>query len=271
MRARIQGNLKFEGIKRALKKMVKMPRGGRLPGLNKKDGFLPHPFDLANGVRTSGLVVGRHLKTGSAHDRHTTAYYGIAPSVFHALVRKWRRFRPAMPMEETTFLDIGAGMGRAVLLAGEMPFKCVVGVEIHPALERIARRNLTAWRKAGRESAPMRMVQSDAAGFEFPSGPCVAFLFNPFGAVVMRRFLRHLAESFQDRPQQLDLLYVNNEQEHVFEQQRGFVRFFAGRVMRSRADAKADYAILGNQPDGEYASSDYEDCSIWRWQGGARG
>lgn len=255
---------------------MKTRREGRLPGLNKRDGFLPHPFDLANGVRTSGLVAGRHLKTGSAHDRHTTAYYGIAPSVFHALVRRWRRFRPAMPIEETTFIDIGAGMGRAVLLAAEMPFRAVIGVEMHPALVRIARRNLTVWRKAGRARAPMRpgrlkIVQTDAVGFDFPAGPCVAFLFNPFGAVVMRRFLRHLEASFQDRPErlpaQLDLLYVNNEQEHVFEGQRGFVRFWSGRVMRSRADAKADHAILGNQPDGEYAASDYEDCSIWRWQG----
>ncbi len=176
-----------------------------------------------------------------------------------------------MPMEETTFLDIGAGMGRAVLLAAEMPFRAVVGVEMHPALVRIARRNLTVWRKAGRALAPMRMAQNDAASFAFPPGPCVAFLFNPFGAVVIRRFLCHLASSFQDRPMQfpvqLDLLYVNNEQDHVLESRRDFVRLFAGKVMRSRADAKADHTILGNQPDGEYASSDYEDCSIWRWQG----
>ncbi len=109
-----------------------MQRGPRLYGLNKKDGFLPHPFDLENGVRTSGLIVGRHLKTGSPRDRQTTAYYGVAPSVFQALVRRWRRMRPAHPLEETTFLDIGAGMGRAVLLAAEMPFHDVIGVEMHP-------------------------------------------------------------------------------------------------------------------------------------------
>jgi SAM-dependent methyltransferase len=244
----------------------------RLPGMNKKDGFLPHPFDLKHAVRTSGLVAGRHLKTGSPHDRHTTAYYGVAPSVFHALLKRWRRIRPAWPIEETTFLDIGAGMGRAVLLAGEMPFRSVIGVEMHPALTRMARRNLTAWRKAGRTQAPMRIVQADASAFPFPKGPCVAFLFNPFGAVVMRRFLRHCAQSFQQRPGELDLLYVNHEQEGVLEQQprswqSGFVRYFQGQVRRSRADAKADHAILTNQPDGEYASADHEDCSIWRWIG----
>jgi len=24
---------------------------------------------------------------------------------------------------------------------------------------------------------------------------------------------------------------------------------------------------MANQPDGEYASANYEDCSIWRWIG----
>jgi predicted RNA methylase len=250
----------------------KTGRGQRLCGLNKKDGYLPHPFDLEHGVRTSGLVAGRHLKTGSPHDRHTTAYYGIAPSVFHALIRRWRRMRPAFALEETTFIDIGAGMGRAVLLAAGMPFRAVIGVEMHATLARIARKNLTAWRKADHVQAPVRVVDADASAFPFPDGPCIAFLFNPFGAVVMRRFLRHCAQSFQNRPGELDLLYVNHEQEHILEQQvrpqqRGFVRYFQGQVKRSPSDAKADHAILTNQPDGEYASADYEDCSIWRWQG----
>jgi len=38
-------------------------------------------------------------------------------------------------------------------------------------------------------------------------------------------------------------------------------------VRRSRADAIADHKIMANQPDGEYASANYEDCSIWRWTG----
>ena len=85
----------------------------------------------------------------------------------------------------------------------------------------------------------------------------------------MRRFLRSVARSFADRPGEFDLLYVNNEQEGVLEAARGFVRLYLGQVPRSRADAIADHRILGNQPDGEYASANYEDCSIWRWRGGA--
>jgi SAM-dependent methyltransferase len=191
--------------------------------------------------------------------------------VFYALVKRWRKIRPAFALEETTFVDIGAGMGRALLLASEMPFRKVVGVEMHPALARIARRNLAAWKKVGRvRCGGVRIVKGDAGEFKFPKGPCAAFLFNPFGAAGMRRFLRHVRESFHDRPGEVDLLYVNNEQEHVLQTQRGFTCFFQGPVNRSKSDAKADNAIMANQPDGEYAAAKHEDCSIWRWQGEKR-
>lgn len=238
-----------------------------LPGLAVGDGYMRHPFDLEFGVRTSGLIAGRHLKSGHRHDRHNTAYYGVAPSVFKSLMARWRRSRPAAPLDEFTFVDVGAGMGRAVLLAAELSFCEVVGVELNATLARIARRNAAAWRELGQARAPMRMVCGDAVEFKFPDGPCLAFLFNPFGAPVLRRLLRALKKSFAGRAGQLDLLYVNDEEERVLEAQTGFVRLFKGEVRRSRGDAIADHKILANQPEGEYASSNAEDCSIWRWVG----
>ena len=239
----------------------------RLPGLTVAGGLMRHPFDQANGVRTSGLVAGRHLKSGHRHDRHATAYYGVAPSVFRILLARWRRSGTSAPIGDITFIDIGAGMGRAMLLASEMPFRTILGVELNPTLARIARRNFALWRKDGRACAPLRLAGGDAAEFAFPEGPCVVFLFNPFGAAVLRRLLRSMAVKFAGRPGELDILYVNNEQESVLEGAPGFVRLFRGRVRRSRGDAVADRRILANQPEGEYASDDYEDCSIWRWNG----
>ena len=232
-----------------------------LPGLSVKDGFTRHPFDAEFGVRTSGLVAGRHLKSGHRHDRHATAYYGVAPSVFRSLVRRWQRSGPAAAMEETTFVDLGAGMGRPVLLASELAFKAVVGVELHPTLAGIARKNVRTWRAAGRERSPIRIVEGDAVEFALPSGPVVVFLFNPFGAAVLQRLLR----GWRKRDGALDLLYVNNEQEFVLEGERGWARLFLGKVRRSKADAIADHKIMANQPEGEYASANHEDCSMWRF------
>jgi SAM-dependent methyltransferase len=238
-----------------------------LPGLAVGDGYMRHPFDLEFGVRTSGLVAGRHLKAGHRHDRHNTAYFGVAPSVFHSLITRWRRSRPAAPVSEFSFVDIGSGMGRAVLLASELRFREAVGVELNPTLARIARKNVAAWRAEGRARAPLRIVCGDAVEFRFPDGPCLAFMFNPFGTPVLRRLLKGLAKRFKGRPGHLDLLYVNNEHERVLEMQTGLERLFHGQVKRSRDDAIADHRILANQPDGEYASSNWEDCSIWRWVG----
>jgi SAM-dependent methyltransferase len=242
-------------------------RKGALPRLTKKEGYTPHPFDTKNVVQTSGLIPGRFLKTGHSHDRHSTAYFGVAPSVFHELLKRWQKFRPCGPFEQFAFVDVGAGMGRAMLLAAEYPFRKVEGVELNPVLVGIARRNAAKWRSAGRARAPMRITCGDAVENRWPRGPCLLLLFNPFGASVLRRLLARLAAVFSNRPGQLDLLYVNHEQEHVIEQQRGFIRLFHGQVRRSRADAIADHRIMANQPDGEYEATNYEDCSIWRWEG----
>ncbi|MGD0940246.1 MAG: class I SAM-dependent methyltransferase [Terracidiphilus sp.] len=241
-----------------------------LPGLKVGEGFTRHPFDEEFGVRTSGLVAGRHLKSGHPHDRHATAYYGVAPSVFQVLLRRWQKSRPAVPIEQFTFIDIGAGMGRAVLLASQLPFHQVAGVELNPTLVKIARSNLAAWRSAGRAVAPMRMICGDAVETPLPVGPCLAFLFNPFAATVMRQLLKAVRASIKEQARPFDLIYVNNEQEHVLESELmrrpEASRLFLGQVPRTRADAIADHRILANQPEGEYASSNFEDCSIWRWR-----
>jgi SAM-dependent methyltransferase len=223
---------------------------------------------LKFGVRTSGLIAGRHLKSGHRHDRHSTAYFGVAPSVFAAVMRRWKGLSPTRRVEETAFIDIGAGMGRAVLLAAEMPFKEVVGIELHSTLTRIARRNLARWRALPRvNAAKVRIVEGDAVEFPLSAAPIVAFLFNPFGGPVLKRLLKKWKETLATQPNSLDLIYVNNEHESVIGDVPGFTRLFLGKVARSRADAIADYKIMANQPDGEYASSNFEDCSIWRWKG----
>lgn len=236
-----------------------------LPRMTPEEGFTLHPFDLENGVQTSGLIPGRFLKTGHRHDRHSTAYFGVSPSVFHALIRRWLRSKPMAPIEEFAFLDLGAGMGRAVLLAAEYRFRTVIGVELNPALARTARSNLARWRRNGRVRSSAKIICGDAVSAEIPSGPCLVFLFNPFGKAVMRRLVRRLSAAFRDRAGQLDLLYVNNEQDREIGLQAGFTRLFFGPIRRTRQDAIADHLIMANQPDGEYQATIDEDCSLWRW------
>jgi hypothetical protein len=244
-----------------------MGRKKRLPGLTVKDGFMRHPFDLEHGVQTSGLVHGRHLVTGHPHDEHSTAYYGIAPSVLQKLCARWRKSPLLVPPEDYSFIDIGAGMGRGLLIASQMRFREVIGVEIHPDLAEIAQQNVDRWVASGRARSPMRMVCQDVTTFQFPAHPCVAYMFNPFREPVLRALFDHIAEAFANRPNQLDILYANDELADIFAAYPGWTEVWRGKVPLSPEDEAADKAILNNQPDGEYGWSTDEPCAIYRWTG----
>jgi D-alanine-D-alanine ligase len=232
-----------------------------------KEGYTQHPFDAQYGVETSGLVSGRHLGAGHSHDRHITAYFGVAPSIFRQLCQRWQQTSPPFDMKEASFLDIGAGMGRAMLLAAEMPFREVAGVELNADLARIAEKNIALWQAAGRSRCPAQILRQEATQFEFPPNPCVAFLFNPFSGTVLRRLLKRIESAFRDRPGELDILYVNHEFDKVLKQHAGFEQLWSGDIDKSPEDERADREILQNQPEGEYAASEYESCSVYRWMG----
>ena len=245
-----------------------MGRARRLPGLTKKDGFLRHPFDVEHGVQTSGLVHGRDLVTGHAHDQHSTAYYGIAPSVLETLCGHWRNCSLVAPPEDYSFIDIGAGMGRGMLIASRMRFREVIGVEIHPVLAEQAQKNIDRWELSGRARCPMKVVCEDATAFKFPKNPCVAYLFNPFREPVLKALIEQMQSSFQRRLGQLDVLYINDEFHELFAGNASWVKLWRGKVDLSAEDEAADRTILNHQPDGEYAWSTDEPCSIYRWIGG---
>lgn len=226
-----------------------------------------HPYDVANDVQTSGLVRGPHLATGHPHDKHTTAYYGIAPSVLEKLCARWREMELVAPPEDYSFIDIGAGMGRGMLIASQMPFREVIGVELHPTLAEIAQKNIDKWQASGRARCPMRIVASDVTMFKFPANPCVAYMFNPFGGPVLKALVRHLESQFARRPGQIDLIYANDEQQEVLAVNPRWTQLWRGLVPLSPEDEAADKAILNHQPEGEYAWSTEEPCSIFRWSG----
>lgn len=91
-----------------------------------------------------------------------------------------------------TFVDIGAGMGRIVMIASLHPFKQVIGVEVSPALCETARENLAQWRRrrADLQCKDVRIVCKDASQYALPHGDLVLYLYNPFGEAT----LQHLAD-----------------------------------------------------------------------------
>jgi SAM-dependent methyltransferase len=110
----------------------------------------------------------------------------------------------AIPLEQATFVDLGCGMGRVVLLAAHRPFRQAVGVEFSPALCQIARENIAAYDSALRRCRDVRVVCADAKNFALPRGDLVIYMYNPFRGPVMQAVVDRLARS---RTHELVLIY----------------------------------------------------------------
>lgn len=182
-------------------------------------------FDQAHGVDTGGItdlkrlhVVGDRTDSvahiASDPDEFTSALAGLGLPDFSAF----------------TFVDLGAGKGRALLLAARRGFKRIVGVEFARQLVDVAQRNIQAAGPAvaGRTS----IVQHDAGTYELPDEPLVLFMYNPFGGRTMEAVARRTRESLERNPRPLHVVYVVPEQLHAWTQE-GFV-----------AERRDHYAIL---------------------------
>lgn len=215
-----------------------------------------HPFDLRHGLNTSGLIGGADLATGHEHDIYNTAYYGMSPSRFKGAIELWMALPPQAPIESYTFVDLGCGKGRAVLMATELPFREVIGVELHPQLARTAEENLQVWKDAGKIVSKARILCADATEFEFPEGPCLLYLFNPFAKPVLERLLERIEVAFRDRAGMLDVVYFNPESAEAFGAHQGFELMWSRSIAMSDEDAAAD---LVASPD--------DLCNLYRWVG----
>jgi hypothetical protein len=228
-----------------------------------------HPFDQLHGTDTSGLIPGSTIALGTnVKVAELTAYYGIAPSILSGVVDRWLRdLHPQAPIERTVFLDVGAGKGRACLLASEYPFLRIEGIELNADLATLATENTTIYTQSPTTQtlAPVKIHHADATKHPIPAEPTLAFLFHPFELPILRRFLRHIEKSRAHNNIPLDLIYANAEHDSLLDHHPAFKRLWIGSVPMSPADHLADLAAIAEQK--EYGSTGDELCAIYRYTG----
>jgi SAM-dependent methyltransferase len=204
-------------------------------GSSDKAGPRMHPFDLEYGTDTSGLITGEDLSSGRWNDLWNTAYYGISPSgfnqMFEALGLDWQRF---------AFVDMGSGKGRALLLASRFPFRRIIGVEISPELSAAATANIARFSAPWQSCREIEALTSDAAEFEYPAGPFVLFLNEPFLPPVLKRCLKNLTRSVAAEPREVYVVYVNPVFERLLKQVPGLVKQWDRNFIFSDEDLSAD-------------------------------
>ena len=200
------------------------------PALNRGVGWMnrrqtwmrSHPFDGEHGVDTAGYVPGWLLgPTGHAHQSNL-GYGGCQPSSL-------RRALCTVPdPARRSFLDIGCGKGRGLIVASELPFRRVIGVEIDPALCQTARANAATIRARFPGRTAIEIVQGDAAALELPPGDLVAFIFNAFSVDLLRTIVAQLGAVAEHRA--LFVIYQHPYFGHVLDAEPRLRRWFAETV-----------------------------------------
>jgi SAM-dependent methyltransferase len=149
---------------------------------------------------TSATVSWRSRLLGLLH----SAYQPIEPELFREILGSL-----GIDFSEFTFVDIGSGKGRALLLAAEYPFRRVLGVELLPELNAVAEKNIRKFLNDKRACAEIQVLCGDATEFAFPADPLVVFLFNPLPEVALKKLTENLDTSLREKPRPVLVIYAN--------------------------------------------------------------
>ncbi len=155
---------------------------------------------------TSGAVGWRERLLGT----FTSLYQPTEPAAFREMIETLQQ-AAQIKLAEFTFVDLGSGKGRTLLMASDYPFRRIVGVELLPALHHIAQQNLAQYQSDSQKCFTLESICADAGQFSFPAGPLLIYLFNPFPESVLRRVLANLHRTLDENPRAVSIVYHNPE------------------------------------------------------------
>lgn len=140
----------------------------------------------------------------------TSPYQPTDPALFQEMMASLN-----LDFRDFTFIDIGSGKGRTLLLASDHPFRRIIGVELLPALHRVAEDNICKYKNDSQRCFAIESICADARTFAFPPEPTVLYLFNPLPEPGLVQLIGNVEQSMRGRPRPLLVIYHNPALEHV--------------------------------------------------------
>lgn len=181
-----------------------------------------HPIDRLYGIDTSGFVPAEELNSSLA--TRINFYLGSQPSIV-------RRALTALPkVTDYSFVDLGCGKGRVIIVAAEYPFREIIGVEISPNLVQIARSNVEKMKGNLPSSSNIQIIEGDATKFRPQGKRIVFFTYHAFGIELMREFLKNLEAGLGRTIEHCFFVYYNPVCGSVFDASSALTRWFADTI-----------------------------------------
>lgn len=193
-------------------------------------------FDRSLGIDTHGKTPFSKLDVRGQDLAQLVAYQPSPPQTVLELID-----RAKLDCSRFAFIDIGAGKGRPCFIAAHRPFRAIIGVEFSAQLCDAARSNLTNLHDPDRRCQDITFACCDATTYELPPGPCVIYMYNPFGADPMARLVAHVERTLASEPREVWVLYYNATCRQLFDQSPAFGLIDAGGATDEIPDPWAIY------------------------------
>lgn len=202
---KLERQIRIDGVLGVIAKIPLWLRGKREARLDRKLGIdTIGRVDVAESAR---------LEPGHAHESNAVFYAPLQFRKFRHMIRAARPF----DARQYTFIDFGAGKGRALVLAATLDFPRVVGIELFEALHGEAGKNVAAFASRDPRAGAIELLCMDAAGYSLPSGNLFCYFYNPFDDVVMRAVLANIRSAHESAPRHIIIAYSNPVHAHVLD------------------------------------------------------
>jgi SAM-dependent methyltransferase len=216
----------FAATRRLLGVLWEFVRDSTPERLRQRFGDADYDWDYRVNT-TSGAVGWRDRLLGMFHSEYQPTEPAAFREMLDALDQALQQtFQPTLqqrsnPDQTTlnfrdfTFVDLGSGKGRTLLMASDYPFRRIVGVELLPSLHQIAQQNLRQYKSESQKCFALESICGDATAFPFPDDPLLIYLFNPFPESGMRQVVANLEQTLRAHPRPVYVLYHNPLLEHT--------------------------------------------------------
>ncbi len=159
-------------------------------------------FDFDHSVDTTWATVSLH--TRFREWLSGGQYQPTEPAIFHQMIDAIPAF-----LDGFTFIDLGSGKGRTLLMASDYPFRRIIGLELLEELNTIALHNIERYRGHRQKCFVIESHSGDARQFDFPAEPTVLYFFNPFPRHIWSELLANLHRSLLAAPRPVYAIYHN--------------------------------------------------------------
>ena len=242
-------SVRYFGWLRSLRELISATGSALLELLpsRRRARFGDLDYDWEHSVDTtrSNVAVGTQFFTGITARPYFATEPWLFQQIMEALALSIQQSAVSQEavaqtgLQDFTFIDLGSGKGRVLLMASEYLFRKIIGVEFVSELHRAAQRNISGYSSDRQRCRQIQSICMDARDFDFPDGPLVVYLFNPFSESTFAQVLENLRRAVEQSPRPVYIAYRFTE----------FEQLLAQAAWLEKVAGTEQWAVYGNRRD----------------------